>query len=121
MFIVSYETNFKASHFVRGYKGKGEPLHEHTWRVEVRVKSKKMDKIGITFDFEDLKEKTENLVLKLKKKNLNKLKEFQEKNPTTENLAKWFYDGIQKRMNGVKLDQIRVWEREGCSVVYHED
>ncbi|MCH7760418.1 6-carboxytetrahydropterin synthase [candidate division TA06 bacterium] len=121
MFLISYETRFSASHFVRGYKGKGEPLHEHNWRVEVGVASEGMDEIGIAFDFEDLKRETEVLTAQLEKKNLNELVEFQETNPTAENLSKWFYKRLQKRLNGVQLDQVRVWEAEGCSVVYRED
>jgi 6-pyruvoyltetrahydropterin/6-carboxytetrahydropterin synthase len=120
MFIVTYETNFPASHFVRGYKGKGEPLHSHNWRVEVRVKSEEMDDVGIAFDFEDLKNETESLVSRLQEKNLNELEEFQETNPTAENLAKWFSFELMKKLNGIQLDSVRIWEAEGCSVIFHE-
>ena len=121
MFIVSYETQFPAFHAVRGYKGKGEPSHEHNWRAEVRVKSDVLDQIGIAFDFEELKKETENLVSRLKQKNLNELKEFQEINPTAENIAKWLYSELQQKLNGIKLEEVRIWESEGCSVVYRED
>jgi len=120
MFIISYETQFQASHFVRGYKEKGEPLHEHNWRVEVRLRKKETDETGIAFDFEDLKKETENIVSSLKEKNLNELEDFKIMNPTTENLAKWFHDGLQKRLKGI-VEEVRVWEAEGCSIVYRED
>ena len=121
MFIISYETQFPASHSVRGYKGEGESLHEHNWKVEARVRADRLDDIGIAFDFEDLKRETETLVTCIKTKNLNELEEFQETNPTTENLAKWFYRRLKERVNGAQLDQVRIWEAEGCSVVYRED
>jgi 6-pyruvoyltetrahydropterin/6-carboxytetrahydropterin synthase len=120
MFIVTYESRFPASHYVREYKGKGEPLHSHNWRVEVSVKSEEMDNVGIAFDFEDLKKETESLVSRLKEKNLNELEEFQETNPTAENLAKWFSIELRKKIIGIQLDSVRIWEAYGCSVLYRE-
>lgn len=37
MYELMVETTFSAAHQLRGYKGKCENLHGHTWRVQIYV------------------------------------------------------------------------------------
>ncbi len=57
MYSLKVEGVFSSAHNLRGYKGKCEDLHGHNWRVEICVKSKELDKIGMLLDFKYLKKK----------------------------------------------------------------
>ena len=55
MYKITVEQHFDAAHALRGYKGKCETLHGHRFRVVVRVKASRLDDIGLTYDFTELK------------------------------------------------------------------
>jgi 6-pyruvoyltetrahydropterin/6-carboxytetrahydropterin synthase len=39
--------HFSAAHFLEGYKGACEDLHGHNWKVELRVSTARLDRIGL--------------------------------------------------------------------------
>ena len=53
---------FSAAHFLKGYQGKCEKIHGHTFQVEVEVRVCELDAVGIGIDFAAVK-KTLALVL----------------------------------------------------------
>ena len=55
MFELIIETDFAAAHNLREYKGQCERLHGHNWKVQVILKSEKLDKSGMVMDFRDAK------------------------------------------------------------------
>lgn len=84
------EGSFDAAHYLKGYDGKCSRLHGHTWRIIVWVEGeqKQLDKIGMLWDFTNLKAITN----KLDHYNLNEV--LAPHNPTAENLCLWIYDEI---------------------------
>ena len=55
MYEISVEKHFDAAHYLRGYQGKCEEMHGHRYRVVVKVKAEKLNDIGLSYDFTDLK------------------------------------------------------------------
>jgi len=108
---------FDAAHYLKNYKGKCANLHGHTWKVEMEVSFDKLNSIGISMDFKDLKSILQDELNRFDHKELNKF--FGEENPTAENIAKFIY-GIIKNAGKVKLEAIRVWETPNCCVEYKE-
>jgi 6-pyruvoyltetrahydropterin/6-carboxytetrahydropterin synthase len=122
MFELMIETNFSSAHQLRGYKGKCEKVHGHNWKVQVYVLAEGLNEIDIAIDFHDLKKMTEEIVGQLDHSFLNDIFPFTEKNPSSENIAKWIYDSLRKRLDNddISLSAVTVWESETASATYFE-
>ena len=122
MFELMVETTFSAAHQLKVYKGKCERLHGHNWKVQVHVIAEKLNEIDIAIDFHELKRLANETVSVLDHTILNEIFPFTEKNPSSENIAKWIYDSLKKRMHNetVQLSAVTVWESESASATYYE-
>jgi 6-pyruvoyltetrahydropterin/6-carboxytetrahydropterin synthase len=123
MFELMIETCFSSAHQLRGYGGKCEKLHGHNWKVQVHVMAEKLNDIDIAIDFHELKEIADEVVAPLDHGFLNDIFPFTEKNPSSENIAKWIYDSLKKKLNdgNIHLSAVTVWESETTSATYFED
>lgn len=124
MYKLMIETSFASAHQLRGYKGKCENLHGHNWKVQVHVIAEKLNEIDIAIDFHDLKRMTNEIISQLDHKFLNDMYPFTEKNPSSENIAKWIFDSLKARLTeypNVKISDVTVWESESASATYYED
>jgi 6-pyruvoyltetrahydropterin/6-carboxytetrahydropterin synthase len=122
MFDLMIESQFAAAHQLRGYKGKCEDLHGHNWRVQVTVSSETLNDIGMAIDFHELKEISGEVILSLDHVFLNDVFPFTEINPSSENIARWIYDSIKKKLKkkGCNISSVTVWENETSSATYYE-
>ncbi|MEK7683764.1 MAG: 6-carboxytetrahydropterin synthase QueD [Nitrospirota bacterium] len=123
MFELMVDTTFAAAHQLRGYKGKCEQLHGHNWKVQVHVVAEKLNDIDIAIDFHDLKELLDEVVAPLDHSFLNDIFPFTEKNPSSENIAKWIYDSLNKKLpdEHVQVSAVTVWESETTAATYYEN
>ncbi|MEK7267744.1 MAG: 6-carboxytetrahydropterin synthase QueD [Nitrospirota bacterium] len=123
MFELMVDTTFAAAHQLRGYKGKCEQLHGHNWKVQVHVVAEKLNDIDIAIDFHDLKELLDEVVAPLDHSFLNDIFPFTEKNPSSENIAKWIYDSLNKKLpdEQVQVSAVTVWESETTAATYYEN
>lgn len=117
------ETHFSSAHQLRGYKGECEKLHGHNWKVQVYVLAERLNEIELAMDFHELKGLTEEVVAQLDHGFLNDIFPFTEKNPSSENIAKWIYDSLKKKLGDgdVNLSAVTIWESETCSATYFEE
>ncbi len=109
---VRIKQRFSAAHYLRNYKGKCEKIHGHNYIIEVWIGSKKLNKSGLVYDFTSLKKEIVKILPDHKL--LNDVFSF---NPTSENLAKYFYDIIKKKY---AVTKVAVWENEDSSAEYEE-
>jgi 6-pyruvoyltetrahydropterin/6-carboxytetrahydropterin synthase len=123
MFELTVETTFAAAHQLRGYEGKCERMHGHNWKVHVHVVSDRLDEQDMVMDFHELKKLTNEAIAPLDHSLLNELFPFTEKNPSSENIAKWIYDTLQKKINSrhTRVSAVTVWESDSASATYYED
>ncbi|MEK7712983.1 MAG: 6-carboxytetrahydropterin synthase QueD [Nitrospirota bacterium] len=123
MFELMVDTTFAAAHQLRGYKGKCEQLHGHNWKVQVHVVAEKLNDIDIAIDFHDLKELLDEVIAPLDHSFLNDIFPFTEKNPSSENIAKWLYDSLNKKLSDehVQVSAVTVWESETAAATYYEN
>ena len=123
MFELTIEANFDAAHQLRGYKGKCERLHGHNWKVHVHVQAERLNEIDLAIDFTELKRIVNDVISPFDHTFLNEVFPFTEKNPSSENVAKWIYDSFNKRLkdDNVRLSAVTVWESESASATYYED
>jgi 6-pyruvoyltetrahydropterin/6-carboxytetrahydropterin synthase len=123
MFELMVETQFASAHQLRGYKGACEKLHGHNWKVQIFVLAERLNDIDIAIDFHDLKKLAEEVIMPLDHGFLNDIFPFTEKNPSSENIAKWIYDSLRKKLDtdDVNLSAVTVWESETASATYFEE
>jgi 6-pyruvoyltetrahydropterin/6-carboxytetrahydropterin synthase len=131
MFEVSVEETFAAGHALRGYRGKCENVHGHNYKVRVTLAGPALGSIGLLYDFKDLKDAIQCTVRKLDHQFLNDIAPFDALNPSAENLAKYFYEGITRLLaeNGSKsnpsapcaVKQVTVWETDTTTATYYAD
>jgi 6-pyruvoyltetrahydropterin/6-carboxytetrahydropterin synthase len=123
MYELSIEVGFSAAHQLRGYKGNCENVHGHNWRVQISVMAERLNEIEIGMDFRDLKKISREVILPLDHAFLNEVFPFTEKNPSSENIAKWIYDSLKKKINNgnLKVAAVTVWESDTASASYYED
>jgi 6-pyruvoyltetrahydropterin/6-carboxytetrahydropterin synthase len=75
--------------------------------------------MGIVMNFHKLREMLDNLVAEFDNTAMERLKYFQQNNPTAENVAKYIYDKLEPKLpKGVKLQNIKVVEEPGCTAKF---
>ena len=120
MYELTVSSDFASAHILRGYQGRCKDLHGHTWKVDVTIEGQKLDDIGMVVDFRVIKKQLREFLEAIDHVYLNDLAYFKEVNPTTENLAKYIFEGFSNVCRPLKLKRVRVWESENSSVVYWE-
>jgi 6-pyruvoyltetrahydropterin/6-carboxytetrahydropterin synthase len=97
-FLVRIEGRFESAHYLYNYfpDGRDEPVHGHSWLVEVFLahESGGTRADGISFDFLSARQRLDQLIERIEHVCINDLTEFQGVNPTSENIARWFYRGL---------------------------
>jgi 6-pyruvoyltetrahydropterin/6-carboxytetrahydropterin synthase len=124
MFEVTVEQTFAAGHALREYKGKCENVHGHNYRVQVTVEGEQLNRIGLLVDFVEVKQAVREVVAFFDHQFINDLEPFTVLNPSAENMAKYFYDEVTRRLssdNGtspVRVSQVKLWETDTSIAVY---
>ena len=123
MYQVSIEQHFDAAHFLRGYQGKCEALHGHRFQVLARVKSSRVDDIGIAYDFTVLKQHLGDILSRFDHTCLNEVSPFDKINPSSENIASTIYDELKLKLAGApaSISCVEVWESPQSGVAYSPD
>ncbi len=124
MFEVTVEKTFSAGHALRGYHGKCENPHGHNYRVRLTLRGPQLDNIGLLYDFSELKAILKNISERLDHKFMNDIPPFDERNPSAENLAQYFYEETEKRLreihpqNDAQVASVTVWETDTTTATY---
>jgi 6-pyruvoyltetrahydropterin/6-carboxytetrahydropterin synthase len=114
-FYVRIEGRFESAHYLYDYfpDGSDEPIHGHSWKVEVLLFStQNIGKDGISYDFLSARNRLNDLVKSIDHILINDHPDFQKINPTSENVARWFYVGLKEEVEktGGKIKQIVIHE-----------
>lgn len=115
-FTVRIMGRFESSHFLYRYfpDGSDEPLHGHSWLVEVYLQRDggSTGPDGIAIDFLAARQRLDQLTDRMEHVTINNLYEFAGVNPTAENIARWFARGVDPaaRESGGRVCEVRVHE-----------
>ena len=122
MYKLNVTSNFSSAHKLDGYEGLCKNLHGHNWKVRIGILCKKIDDIGMTIDFGEVKKSLNEIMLMLDHTYLNELEYFKGINPTSENIAKFIYSEMKKRIKfpDCNIADVEVWESDITSMVYFE-
>jgi 6-pyruvoyltetrahydropterin/6-carboxytetrahydropterin synthase len=125
LFEVTVEDSFAAGHYLRNYKGKCEKPHGHNYKVRITLAGEQLDKAGLLLDFKDLREVMRHVIDRLDHQMINDLEPFTAMNPSAENLAKYFYEQTNNRLNGVtrgcvRVKNVTIFETDTTTATYSE-
>ncbi len=115
MYEIKVTAKFAAAHNLRNYKGNCENVHGHNWKVEVTASFKQL-KEGMAMDFRDLKRISDEVADELDHININELPYFKTENPTSENVARFFFERIKDQ--GVPVTKVSVSETDEYTASY---
>lgn len=114
MFYIKSRVEFDAAHFLNGSETPCDVIHGHRWKVDVSLRSDRLNKVGFMVNFVELKswmkEMTENLD--------HNLANFYLKDTTAEHLSLYFFmfiteklkDYNKKNKMNVEVDKVEVAE-----------
>lgn len=121
---IQIDGMFESAHYLYDYygPGKNEPLHGHTYQVELFIGSNKLHN-GISIDFVEVRKEFEKLMLQLDHICLNAHPPFTEKNPTAENIAEFVFSYTKDYIQAdARITQVKVWEGpKNCASFFPEE
>ena len=122
MFELKVISHLAAAHQLKDLAGPCERLHGHNWKIEVRVKGDTLEKNGLLIDFKALKQATEQVLLEMDHHFLNELAPFQDRSPSSENIAQHVFRSLAQHLNGdhVKMWSVTAWESDTACATYTE-
>ena len=118
MYVLRVVARFEAAHHLTSYKGKPEPNHGHSWRVEAVLAAAELDGEGMAFDFVEVRTALLELAARLDHGDVNTVPPFDAVSPTTERIAAWFFAGLKRRLPEAPLSEVTVWEGPSCSATF---
>lgn len=125
MYEISVEKHIDAAHYLRDYHGKCENLHGHRYKIIVKVSAPKLNKIGLAYDFTDLKQQLGEILERYDHTCLNDVPPFDRINPSAENIAATIYKELSKSLGtrpeqsrGVKLISVSAYETPEQGATY---
>lgn len=123
IYTLKVLADFASAHSLRNYPGDCRRLHGHNWKLEAEVVAYELDEMGMGVDFKVIKEAARSLAKRLDHRYLNDIEPFNKINPTAENIAAYFYNGLSRMLNNsrVRVSAVTLWETERACVRYTDD
>jgi 6-pyruvoyltetrahydropterin/6-carboxytetrahydropterin synthase len=120
MYELKVVTHFAAAHQLTMVGEKCENLHGHNWKIEVVATGEKLDQAGILVDFGVIKKQVAQIMSMLDHKYLNDLMPFQNNQPSSENIACFVAQQLQKRFDDstVRISRVTAWESDNAAATY---
>jgi 6-pyruvoyltetrahydropterin/6-carboxytetrahydropterin synthase len=118
---VRCHATFEAAHHLVDYVGGPEPVHGHSWKIEVALGVDRLAAYDLSVDFVPTEALVKELASRLHNRDLNTLAPFDRKNPSAENVALWVAGEIEASgllKDGTRLEEVTVWEGLRNSVTY---
>jgi 6-pyruvoyltetrahydropterin/6-carboxytetrahydropterin synthase len=124
VYLLTVTSEFAAAHCLRHYGGPCENLHGHNFAVEAVVSGAKLEpKVDILMDFKELKRRLGQVVAELDHRHLNDLPVFLTRNPSSELIARYLFEGLKTRLADVpqvRLVSVSVSEKASSKATYME-
>ena len=109
---------FEAAHRLYSWRGAPEPSHGHSWRVVARLETAALGEEGMAYDFVDVREALVAVASRLDHRDVNSVPPFDRDSPTTERIARWFFEELAALLPEAPLAAVTVSEGAGASATY---
>jgi 6-pyruvoyltetrahydropterin/6-carboxytetrahydropterin synthase len=120
MYELKVITRFAAAHQLTMVGTKCENMHGHNWKIEVFVAGENLDEAGVLVDFGVIKKHVADIMSLLDHKYLNELAFFEQKQPSSENIAYLVATELQQRIDdsAVRVSRVTAWESDDACATY---
>ncbi|MGC9259173.1 MAG: 6-pyruvoyl trahydropterin synthase family protein [Phycisphaerae bacterium] len=120
MFAIEVHAEFFAYHQLRLAEMRLEPLHDHIWRVTVRVVSPRLDPLETVMDFHALERSLKIICAQWNNRNLNDIAPFDRAvNPSAERVAQRIAELLAPEIPvPATLQSVAITEAPGCVAIY---
>ena len=120
MYELKVITRFAAAHQLTMVGTKCENMHGHNWKIEVFVAGENLDEAGVLVDFGVIKKHVADIMSLLDHKYLNELTFFEQKQPSSENIAYLVATELQQRIDDstVRVSRVTAWESDDAGATY---
>jgi len=96
-------------------------VHGHSWRVVARLAAAQLDGEGMAYDFVAVRDALAALTSRLDHRDLNAIPPFDRESPTTERIARWFYEELRGALPDAPFEAVTVFEGPDASATYIPD
>lgn len=120
MYELKVVTHFAAAHQLTMVGAKCENMHGHNWKIEVYVTGEKLGQAGVLMDFGVVKKHVAEIMSMLDHKYLNELDYFQHDQPSSENIAYFVAQKLQKKIDNsaVSVSRVTAWESDDACATF---
>ena len=122
MYRVSKQLWFCAAHQVRLSETQCEAMHGHNYRILIHAEAKELDRTSYVLDFAELKRAALEAAGRFDHRNINEVEPFREgeRNPTAEELARFFCEQLAKKFDDgrVRICKVEVFETDNNRAEY---
>ena len=120
IYEVKIISDFAAAHQLRNFRGKCENLHGHNWKVEVVLRGTELQDCGVLVDFGEVKQATREILSEVDHLYLNELPFFKDRNPSSENIARYLFERLSEKLNNENrwLYRVSAWESADASATF---
>lgn len=118
-YTLALDAFFNAQHWVTVNNSPGA-LHPHSWRVQVRLEAPSLGRDHLLVGFAEAKQLLRGELGRLDGTVLNNLPDYENVQPTTENVAATIYNNLSAALTdqAVNVQSVTVWESPTNSVTY---
>jgi 6-pyruvoyltetrahydropterin/6-carboxytetrahydropterin synthase len=116
--VLEVAGRFEAAHRLYSWHGREEPTHGHSWRVVARLASSRLDEEGMAFDFVAVRDALGALTARFDHRDINTVAPFDRESPTTERLARWFYEELARALPEAPFVAVTLFEGPDCSATF---
>jgi 6-pyruvoyltetrahydropterin/6-carboxytetrahydropterin synthase len=122
MFSVTLSQPLTSKHFFPDLKGSEREVHAHQYRVEITVMGEHLDECGFLVNVDLIATSLEKVLRRFEGKILNRMKDFHQRPPSMENLAKVIWSRMAEEIDQSCIERIRVviWETDDISASFDE-
>lgn len=120
MYELRVITRFAAAHRLAMVGSKCENLHGHNWKIEVFLTGNRLNDAGVLMDFGDIKALLRDIIGRLDHQFLNELLIFAGRQPSSERIAAFVAEELQKAIGGpsVRVSRVSAWESDDACATY---
>ncbi len=109
---VTVSARFEAAHNLIDYEGGPEPLHGHSYKVEIVLEVDKLQRHDLAVDFIAAKQALDGIAKEFDYTYINDHPAFAGRNTSAENLARYFTERLEASgaIGSSRVVEVIVWE-----------
>jgi 6-pyruvoyltetrahydropterin/6-carboxytetrahydropterin synthase len=123
MYELKVISRFAAAHRLTMVGAKCENLHGHNWTIEAYLAGDRLDDAGVLMDFGIIKSRLREIIGRLDHQFLNDLELFSGRQPSSERIATYIGQELQKAITtpGIRVSRVSAWESEDACATWVAD